>query len=285
MRIEEGKQLSTLTTLGIGGPARYFSIVESLGELREIFAFCRQNNLPIFPLGKGSNTLFDDKGFNGMVILNKLHFCKAQEKTWYVSSGYSFSLLGVQTSRQGWKGLEFASGIPGSVGGAVYMNAGANGQQTFDSLVSVDFMDLEGNLKTYSKEELTWGYRFSKFQQMSGLITAATFELTPDTQARNLQVNMVKYRKETQPYGDLSAGCVFRNPSQSSAGALIEKSGLKGFSIGGAAISTTHANFIVNTGQATASDFLTLASYVQKTVKEKTGIDLEMEVRVVPFQS
>jgi UDP-N-acetylmuramate dehydrogenase len=282
MQFEEGRLLSDLTTFGIGGPAQYFIEVTTIERMQEAMKYCHEHQLRYLVLGKGSNILFQDGGFNGLVILNKIHFCQQNEGTFYVGAGYSFSLLGSQTARKGWAGLEFASGIPGSVGGAVYMNAGANGGETFHHLTEVTYVDPKGELKILPKTALTWGYRASWFQQNPGAIAAAKFHLEPSTEARQKQLKIIDYRTKTQPYGDMSAGCVFRNAPNSSAGALIEQSGLKGFSIGGAEVSTLHANFIVNRQNATAEDVINLAAHVKKVVHEKTGHDLEMEIRVIP---
>lgn len=281
IKFQEDKLLSELTTFGIGGPARYFIEATSIDHLSEIVSYCNQNNLRYIPIGKGSNTLFNDQGFDGLVILNKIGFCEHKEAGVYAGAGYSFSLLGTQTARRGWTGLEFASGIPGSVGGAVYMNAGANGGETFQTLTEVTFVSENGTVEILPKDKLQWSYRFSSFQNRKGVIAAARFLLQPSSEARQKQLKLIDYRTKTQPYGDMSAGCVFRNHPKASAGALIQECNLKGFSIGGAQVSTMHANFIVNTGGATAKDVLALAAHVQKVVKEKTGLELEMEVRVI----
>lgn len=283
MEFQENKLLSNHTTFGIGGPAKYFIEVNSIEELSKVISYCHTNNLRYFPLGKGSNVLFDDRGFDGVVILNKILFCTQKEGEFYVGAGYSFSLLGSQTARKGFAGLEFASGIPGSVGGAVYMNAGANGGETFHTLTEVTYVNEKGEVEVLPKETLKWGYRYSSFQDQKGVIAAVRFQLESSIEARQKQLKIIDYRTKTQPYNDQSAGCIFRNDTTSSAGALIEKSELKGFSIGGAQVSPVHANFIVNKGGATAHDVMALADHVQQTVKEKTGIKLEMEVRVVPY--
>ncbi len=281
IKFEEGRLLKDLTTFGIGGPAKYFVEVQSVPQLQEVLSYCYQKNLHYFVLGKGSNTLFNDQGYDGVVILNKIHFCQQENGIFYVGSGYSFSLLGSQTARKGWAGLEFASGIPGSVGGAVYMNAGANGGETFQYLTEVAYVNEKGKLEVLPKGKLQWGYRTSSFQTLKGAIAAARFHLISSTEARQRQLKIIDYRTKTQPYGDMSAGCVFRNAPDSSAGALIEKCGLKGFSIGGAEVSLLHANFIVNRKDATAQDVINLAAHVKKVVLEKTGRDLEMEIRVI----
>ncbi len=277
--------LKSLTTLGIGGPARFFTEVYRIEEMQQILAYCHQNRLPFFILGKGSNTLFDDKGFDGVVIANRIDFIsKPADNSWHVGAGYSFSLLGTKTARQGWTGLEFASGIPASVGGAVFMNAGANGHETCEALQTIDFVTSKGELQHLQRNDLKFSYRFSSFQQMSGAIVGATFQLLPSETARKMQIELIRYRTATQPYGDKSAGCVFRNPSGHSAGALIEKVGLKGKTIGGAQVSTLHANFLINTGNATAEDMHLLAKFVQEAINQETGIVLESEIRYVPFQ-
>src|ERR1700733_19287 len=178
IQFQEERPLKDLTTFGIGGPAKYFTEATSVDQMSEIISYCYEKNLRYFVLGKGSNTLFSDEGYNGVVILNKIHFCEEEKGIFYVGAGYSFSLLGSQTARKGWAGLEFASGIPGSVGGAIFMNAGANGSETCQPLVSVDFVDSSGELQILSKNELHFDYRFSSFQTKTGAIIGGTFELS-----------------------------------------------------------------------------------------------------------
>lgn len=283
-RFQQGKLLSEVSTFGIGGPARYYIEAKTVEDLQECIAYCSQNGLPYHLIGKGSNTLFDDRGFNGLAILNKIIFCEYGDRTVSVGAGYSFSLLGAQTARKGWAGLEFASGIPASVGGAVYMNAGANGAETADCLTEVVYIAESGEKLILPKDKLEFSYRHSSFQKMKGAIASAAFQLKPSPEARQKQLSIIEYRTRTQPYGDKSAGCVFRNPGASPAGALIQQSGLKGLRIGGAEVSPLHANFIVNRDKASARDVLELAKHIQKTVKEKTGIELDMEIRLIPYE-
>lgn len=284
LRLQKNRPLSSYCTFQIGGPARYLIEATNMEELKGALDFAKEENLKLFILGKGSNCLFDDRGFNGLVIVCKLQFLNwLNPTTIHVGAGYSFSLLGTQTARKGLSGLEFASGIPGSVGGAVYMNAGANKQETADSLVSVDYLTPSGEELCLTKEKLTFGYRSSWFQSEPGIITAATFSLNPLPEARENQFQLLDYRKKTQPYSDPSAGCIFQNPSTGSAGALIEKCGLKGFRIGGAEVSTVHANFLINGGSATSSSMQALIGHVQKTIFEKTGIQLHYEVKIIPY--
>ncbi|WP_039358392.1 UDP-N-acetylmuramate dehydrogenase [Candidatus Protochlamydia amoebophila] len=276
--------LKEISTFGIGGPAKYFVEVRTIPDMQKTLLFCYQNEIPYFILGKGSNSLFDDRGFNGLVIANRIDCLEKNEKgCWHVGAGYSFSLLGSQTARQGWEGLEFASGIPGSVGGAIFMNAGANGRETADNLISVDFVDEQGKLIHFKRSNLNFQYRTSPFQNIKGAIVSATFQLNASQEARQKQLSIIDYRKKTQPYKAKSAGCVFRNPNCGHAGALIEQAGLKETKIGGAAVSSVHANFIINSGLATSQDVLALIRLIQETVKAKTGAELESEIRYVPY--
>jgi UDP-N-acetylmuramate dehydrogenase len=280
---EEGKLLSQLSTFGIGGPARFFAQVQEKEELQSLLRYCLAEQLPFFILGKGSNSLFDDKGFDGIVILNKITFCDWDGPCVHAGAGYSFSLLGTQTAKKGWRGLEFASGIPGSVGGAVYMNAGAGAAETCGALVEVTFANERGELEILERSQMEFSYRFSSFQRRRGAIVSAKFQLHPEKSARETQLAMIDYRTRTQPYGEPSVGCVFRNPHPYSAGTLIQQCGLKGRRVGGAEVSLLHANFIVNTGGATAKDVLTLAHLVKEIVREKTGIEMEMEMRYISY--
>lgn len=282
---QHSQPLSRWTTFGIGGPARYFVEVCDVDAMQQALSFCTTHSLPFFILGKGSNLLVDDRGFSGVVIANRIEFIeKLADNVFYVGAGYSFSLLGSQTARQGLSGLEFASGIPGSVGGAVYMNAGANGRETCDSLLSVDFVDAAGALHRIPREELIYRYRYSSFQELQGAIVSATFGLQPLDSARKRQLDIIQYRKTTQPYKDKSAGCIFRNPPVGHAGALIEQSGLKGVQIGGAQVSAVHANFIVNVGEASAADVLALIERVKGDVRAAMGVALESEVRYLAYE-
>ncbi len=270
--------------MGVGGLAKYYVEISTQSEMKEAILQCTALRQRYFILGKGSNCFFDDRGFDGVVIHNKIDFCTFSSASQVkVGAGYSISLLGTQTARQGLSGLEFACGIPGSVGGAIYMNAGAHGHQTCDFLSSVDFLTEEGELLLLTQDQLQFGYRSSPFQKMAGVIVGATFTLTPDEGARKRQLDMISYRTRTQPYRDKSAGCVFRNPPAASAGALIEARGLKGLAIGGALVSPTHANFIVNKGGASTQDVLNLVELIKTQIKDSHGLDLHMEVIHVPF--
>jgi UDP-N-acetylmuramate dehydrogenase len=285
LKFELQKTMSQLSTFGIGGIAASYVEVRTIPEMQKALRYCSKHQIPFLVLGKGSNCLFDDQGFDGLVVANKIDFFEQPEPgLLHVGAGYSFSLLGTQTARQLLTGLEFASGIPASVGGAVFMNAGANGAETSNTLLSVDYVDENGNFSVLTKEDLQFSYRTSSFQTMKGAIVGATFSLTPAPEARKKQLEIIAYRTRTQPYGEKSAGCVFRNPSGYHAGALIEKCELKGMQIGGAKVSELHANFIINIQEAKASDVLNLIQAVQEIVWKKTGIALESEIRIISFQ-
>lgn len=281
---QTNKSLKELSTFGIGGQAKFFIEVYTYQEMKTLLLRCHQQQIPYLIIGKGSNCLFDDQGFNGVLILNKIDFLETPKLgVFHVGAGYSFSLLGSQTARLGWSGLEFAAGIPGSIGGAVFMNAGANGSDTSQSLISVDFMTPQGELYCFKKSQVSFAYRFSSFQKMPGAIVGASFALTEDKFARQKQLNLLSYRQKTQPLKEKSAGCIFRNPLQTKAGALIDKSGLKGLKMGGAKISEKHANFIINEENATSKDVLSLIQMIQNKIKQEMGIDLESEIRYIPY--
>lgn len=273
--------LKEYSTYAIGGPAKELVIAESKEELKELIASARHRRYVV--IGKGSNILFDDRGFDGLVIVNKIQGIEWGEKRVVVGSGYSFSLLGIQASRKGYTGLEFASGIPGSVGGAVYMNAGAGGAETKDVLEEVEFVHEDGSSKQYTREELAFSYRKSPFQEMRGVIVSGTFRLVSAPDAKEKQEKLLSYRMGTQPYKERSCGCVFRNPEGHFAGQIIDSLGLKGLLQGGAMVSPQHANFIVNHNNAKAEDILDLIKYIQIKAYHHTGLLLEPEVKYIPF--
>lgn len=276
--------LKNVCTFKIGGPAKYFTTITSIKEAQEAFLFANEKKLPIFILGKGSNCLFSDKGYNGVVLLNRLDYCTMEKNIVRVGSGYSFARLGKQTARKGWTGLEFASAIPATVGGAIYMNAGATGQETRDTLVGVTYLYSNGKIQKYTKNDLEFCYRYSSFHRMNGMILEGEFYLELGEGSRKIQSDLLKKRLQTQPYQDKNAGCIFRNPPKTSAGALIDQCGLKGYTLGGARVSSLHANFIVNIQSATAEDVLNLIRYIREKVYENTKVQLEMEVRYIPYE-
>ncbi|MGD2169241.1 MAG: UDP-N-acetylmuramate dehydrogenase [Chlamydiota bacterium] len=284
IKIASGKPLKEISTLQIGGAARFFTVVKTSHEAVKALLFSKKYKVPFLVVGKGSNCLFDDRGFSGLVILNKIDYWDLSSNIVKVGSGFNFSLLGARVSKKGLTGLEFASGIPATVGGAVFMNAGANGQETFDTLKKVTFLTEEGKLMQFSKDELQYSYRFSSFQKMQGMIIEATFELSNSLQAKEMQNAIVSYRRKTQPYNEKSAGCIFRNPNDASAAQLIDQSNLKGTAVGGACVSLKHANFLINKNNASAKDMKMLIEKVKKQVEGKTGIKLQEEIRFIPYE-
>jgi len=255
-------------------------------------------------LGKGSNCLFDDRGFPGLVIVNAIDFIEplgsaepdsggaaggGGEELVRVGSGVMVDALARDTARRGLGGLQFAVGVPGTVGGAVYMNAGAHGRDTWGALESVEYVTGAGTTAEMRRGDPEWdpGYRHSPFQKMPGAaITAATLRLMPDPGAREEARRNLEGRRRTQPVHERSMGCVFRNPpsEQQSAGALIELAGLKGRMVGGAAVSEVHANYLINAdGAASGADMLELVRTVQREVRERTGVELREEVQVFSY--
>jgi len=227
--------------------------------------------------------LFSDHGYPGLVILNQMVGVTSVKETasFSVGSGLSFAQLGLMTARLGFAGLEFAAGIPGTVGGAVVMNAGAFGQETFDTLVSVDLLDETREVQRKEREALSFGYRYSEFLGGRSIIVGANFSLRKDDEVAERQKQMMQKRRISQPYMARSAGSVFRNPPGTSAAMLIDAAGLKGRRCGGASVSTMHANFIINQGDATAEDVCSLISLVQEEVHQRSGVWLEHEIRVI----
>ncbi|CAN6451615.1 unnamed protein product [Victoria cruziana] len=250
--------------------------------------YCVDNSIRFFIVGKGSNCLFDDRGFDGAIMLNRIQFLERIHGGIYrVGSGYPFNKLGVQCSAEGFAGLEFACGIPGTIGGAVFMNAGAHGQEISDVVESVEIITVNGEHRLIGRKELLFHYRRSSFQEMQDLaaIVAITFHLTPSSTSKKKAEEYLNRRKGSQPLSERTAGSVFRNPMDCAmtAGELIDKAGLKGYSIGGAIVSDMHANFFINVHNSTSRDMVLLIKFVQEQVKMKFGIELQEEVCVVPY--
>ncbi len=280
--IQENVLLSGLSTFGIGGKADYFVEAYSQSDLEDALIFAREKKIPVLAIGRGSNCLFADEGFRGIVIRVKLEdLIKDGKGLYQVGSGFSFAQLGRISAQDGFHGLEFAAGIPATTGGAIFMNAGASGQETKDYLVSVDALDETGKKYHFSKEGLEFSYRYSSFQKNKMIIISATFQLVPSKGAKEQQKRLVEYRLQTQPYKDKSCGCIFKNPGPNvSSGRLIEESGLKGYTVGGVEVSYQHANFIVNKGSGTSRDVQGLIHRVQQEVLKKTGYLLHSEIRI-----
>lgn len=282
--------MSRLTTFRIGGPLDLLAEPKDPGELQRVLAFCREHRLPWLVLGLGSNLLVRDKGIRGVGIRLGGDF-----KSWRaegvgpgsvrVKAGAAVTLADLSrgTARLGLTGLEFACGIPGSLGGAVFMNAGAYDGELSPLVTEVEALDPVSGPVRYSHAELEFGYRFSRLQREPQVLTEVILTLAagdPDTAMARID-QLTNSRESKQPLDMPSAGSVFRRPPGHYVGPLIEAAGLKGFSIGGAQVSTKHAGFIVNTGNATAQDVLDLIAHIQRAVKAANGVDLIPEYRVI----
>lgn len=281
---ERRRELRSFCTLGIGGAADYFYEAKSLEGLTKALSKARAEKIPTLVIGKGSNTLFDSRGFAGLVIYNNVQAIEFAPGSVFVAGGYAFARLGLVTARRDLSGLEFAAGIPGSVGGAVFMNAGAMGCDVAGALAECLWIDGEGRMQRSKREDLAFDYRYSPFQDSGGVIVGAKFRLEEDPTAKKRCQEMLQRRLATQPYGEKTAGCFFRNPGEKCAGALIDAAGLKGRRIGGAMVSPLHANFIVNAGGATSGDVLELIALIQEAVIARFGCSLHLEVSLIPYE-
>ena len=272
------------TTFRIGGPADILFFPASAAEFTAALAAAQAEGAPVTMIGNGSNLLVRDGGIRGLVIAMGEPFADIQVdgSRIYAQAGARLSKLASAAQERGLSGLEFASGIPGSVGGGCAMNAGAYGGQLSDVLVSAQVL-LDGELRTMTRDELEMGYRTTLPLRKGGVVLTAEFELKADDPAAILarMKELNARRRDKQPLNLPSAGSAFKRPEGYFAGALIEQCGLKGFSIGGAQVSEKHAGFVVNTGDATARNVQDLLAHVQKVVKAETGVDLEPEVRII----
>ena len=276
--------LKEYTSFKIGGTADLFVVPNNLMELINVLDILKENNVEYFLLGAGSNLLISDKGIRGAVIKLGDGFDYAHAKNGYILAGAGVSLakLSACAKEAELKGLEFASGIPGSLGGALFMNAGAYGGEMKDVVTEVSYIDKDGTVKTASCSECDFGYRKSIFSSGDKIIISAKITLEKGSREEILQKmrELNAKRKEKQPLEYPSAGSTFKRPEGHFAGALIEEAGLKGHTIGGAQVSEKHAGFVINTGDATAEDVCELIEYVKKEVFKKSGVELEPEVRI-----
>ena len=287
----EQEPLAAHTTFQIGGPAVFWCTPKDAAQLRRTLALCRANGARVYLLGNGSNTLFADEGYDGAVIdLRGLNFgpmAQAQpdgSTRLTAGAGLTLGRLCAAAQQQGLAGLAFACGIPGTLGGAVYMNAGAYGGEMKDVLESVTFLDSDLAERTLPAEELALGYRTSLFEQHPDwCILSATVRLQPGDSAAILaeMQDYLQRRKDKQPLEWPSAGSTFKRPQGAFAGKLIEDCGLRGFAVGGAQISEKHCGFVINRGGATCADVVRLTDQVKAIVLQKTGYTLEREIRVV----
>lgn len=285
--IKSNVPLAPLTSFRVGGPAEWYVTPKKLDELQASFYWANSEGLPITLLGAGSNLLVSDRGLAGLVIGSRnLRHVNFETKTGLltVGAGESLPRLAWKAARLGWQGLEWAVGIPGTVGGAVVMNAGAQGKCVADILVNAHVMLPNGEVEIISAQDLEYSYRHSKLQGQSILVAQATFQLQPGENpalVTAITTENFDLRKNSQPYHLPSCGSVFRNPGPKSAGWLIEQTGLKGYQIGMAQVAQRHANFILNCGGAKANDIFQLIYHVQEQVEKQWSLLLQPEVKVM----
>jgi UDP-N-acetylmuramate dehydrogenase len=279
--------LSAFTSYRVGGEAEWYVSPRDLESLQASIDYAQEHDLRITVLGAGSNLLVSDRGIPGLVIatrhLRSKHFNPATGQL-TVSAGEAIPALAWDAAALGWEGLEWAVGIPGTVGGAVVMNAGAHNSCVANMLVSAQVLSPDGTLATLTPEELGYTYRSSLLQGGKQIVTQATFQLQPGADPLAVTARTKEHKKHrlsTQPYSYPSCGSVFRNPKPYTAGWLIEQTGLKGYQLGGAQVAQLHANFIVNRGGAKANDIFSLIRHIQHEVQERWSIWLEPEVKML----
>lgn len=278
--------LANLTSLGVGGPADFFIQPSTLAEVVQAQRFALDGGYPLTIIGYGTNLLIKDGGIRGVVMQIAAPFAKAsvEGRILTATTGCLLSSLSKLAFHHGLSGLEFSVGIPGGLGGATFMNAGAYGGEIGPLVRSVQLVQ-NGVVKTWNRQELNFSYRSSRFQQEGAvpIVTQVELELAPMDPAAILQKmnDLQNQRRSKQPLEYPSAGSTFKRPPDHYVGPLIEEAGLKGFRIGGAEVSTKHAGFIVKTGDATARDFLDLIATIQTVIKEKFGVSLEPEIRIL----
>ena len=277
--------MSRLTSFRIGGPADCAALPKTEEELAALLKLCKEQGVEPVILGAGTNVLAPDDGVRGLVIVLKDALDGMEQISGTgirVMAGVTMSRAAVFAAGLNLGGLEFAHGIPGTIGGGVYMNAGAYGGEIKDVCTRVRIVDMEGNARWISREEAAFSYRHSAIEDNPWIVVAAEFELTPKPEAEvwEKMKELIGKRRASQPLDLPSAGSAFKRPVGGYAAALIDQTGLKGFRVGGAAVSEKHAGFVVNLGGATAADVQELLRQVSDRVYDRTGIRLEPEVRI-----
>lgn len=284
-RIRQNEPMKNHTTFRVGGPADIF-LTPSAEELPAVLSVCREEHVPVTVIGNGSNLLVGDKGIRGVVICigSGMRGIRVDGEKIFLEAGVTLAAAAQQAAKAGLTGLEFASGIPGTFGGAVVMNAGAYGGEMKDVIVSVRVISEDGEILTLSKEELDLSYRHSVIPERGYLVIDGELLLTREKDPDQITERMEELKKkriEKQPLEYPSAGSTFKRPEGYFAGKLIMDAGLRGFSVGGAAVSEKHCGFVINKGNATAADICALMDEVTRIVKEKYAVTLEPEVKKV----
>jgi len=284
-RLKQNEILAPYTTFKIGGPAKFFVVVKNEEEAIQALKWAKENNLKYFILGKGANILISDQGFAGLVIKNEMRDFNIRDSEVIAGSGTNLNELIANCAENNLRGLEFLAGIPSTVGGAVAGNAGTPNKAIGDFVKEVKVLTPDLSVKVFLKEECGFAYRRSIFQESEYIILSVSFELEKGSKEaiREDIKSVIEKKKKSQPLDLPSAGCIFKNPKGISAGQLIDELGLKGKNIGQAKISEKHANYIVNLGGATADQVVQLISYIKQQVRDKKGIQLENEIKLVGF--
>lgn len=284
LELYEQAPLRERTTFRIGGPARWFLCPKSVAEAGEILKLCHENGIKPFFFGNGSNILAADSGYDGVILSSaRLNALTLEDGRVIAQSGVLLAKLAHFAAEHSLTGLEFAQGIPGSVGGGVRMNAGAYGGELKDAVVWVEALDETGEVRRIAARECEFSYRRSIFCNAPLFITAACFALKPGEagEIRAAMEDFAQRRREKQPLTYPSAGSTFKRPEGHFAAALIDQCGLKGLRVGGAQVSEKHAGFVVNVGNATAADVLAVMEQVKTAVAAQTGVTLEPEVEIL----
>ncbi len=284
MEVRINEPMMKHTSFRAGGAAEWFAIPETVEELNAVLAACRKADTSWYVVGNGSNLLVSDKGFPGVIIsTGKFDRLEVNGTTITVGAGVMLSRLANTAYKAGLTGLEFAAGIPGTVGGACVMNAGAYGSEIKNVLRTVTVLTAEGNVETLPADELELGYRTSVIPKRGYLVLEAEVSLSEGNmdEIKAVMDDLAFRRKDKQPLEFPSAGSTFKRPEGYFAGKLIEDCGLKGFTVGGAQVSEKHAGFVINKGGATASDIYNLCKEVERKVQAEFGVSLEMEVKLL----
>lgn len=287
-RIKENEPMKNHTSFKIGGPAEFFIKINTLEELINIITFCKNNKIALTVVGNGSNLLVTEKGIKGIVIKLELKEIKInnleeEKKEISVSSGVPLGLLSQKLLKEEITGFEELSGIPGTIGGAVVMNAGAHGKEIKDIVTEVKAIDYSGNIHTFTNLQSEFTYRHSKFSDGKYIIVEAKLLLTKGNkeEIKEKMDKYAQYRKEKQPIEYPNAGSTFKRGEDFITAKLIDEAGLKGYSIGGAEVSEKHSGFIINKGNATAQDVLDLVEYITNKIYEKFGKKIELEIKII----
>jgi UDP-N-acetylmuramate dehydrogenase len=288
VKTSRDEPLARFTTMRVGGPADLFATVHNAFELRALVRYARSRGLPHLVIGRGSDLVISDRGVRGLVIQVRAEGSRVDDDRYVAEAGVAMARAATETQRAGLSGLEFGLAIPGTVGGAVWANAGAHDADVAGILESARLLGADGTETVCPVDDLALGYRDSRLKhpapgEPAEVVVEATFRLTPaEPETIKARLDEIRrWRQAHQPLGLPSAGSVFRNPEGDSAGRLIEAAGLKGTRIGGAVVSEKHANFIVNDRKGTAADVRRLAERVRAAVGERYGVELDFEVTFI----